>query len=375
MKIVFVTPEYPTFGSGGIATFYRTLGIYLAKQGHEVTVLLPGHGRQFEDQGVQVCFLNQRNIPKLGWLATRVALQRRIQELAQGGMADIVEAPDWCGLTAGLCVRPPLLIRCHGSGTYFSHIMGQRVKTKTYLEEKIALQRADGIVAVSRYCAEHTARFFRLRREPQVIYNGVDTSLYHPTEKQPSVYPVVLVVGTIVRKKGCLDLPKIINAIGLRNAVVQFRIIGRDAKDDMTRVSSMIRVVLNGIHPEVRNRVQYFGEQPAEVVRREMGAATVCLFPSYAEALPISWLEAMACGCPVVGYDAGWAREIIEVGSDGFLVAPGDVEAMARVAVELISNATLHREVGLQARRKVERSFTLQACAEHTVEWYRTFLE
>lgn len=375
MRIVFVCPEYPTIRSGGIGTFYHTLAVCLQKQGHEVTVLLPGKGETFTDQGVRVCFLNQTKIPKMGWLAMRMALQRRVQALVQQRLADIVEAPDWCGLTAGLCVRPPVLIRCHGSDTYFSHILGQRVRRKTYLEEHLAIRRADSVAAVSRYCAERTAYLFRLKTLPRVIHNGVDISYYSPAETTPHGRPVVLIVGTLVPKKGCLDLPRVINSIGGELASVEFRIIGRDCKDEATGCSSMIERILSGINPGVRASVRYLGEQPADVVRREMRSATVCLFPSYAEALPISWLEAMACACPVVGYQAGWAKEIIHSGVDGFLVAPGDAESMAKVAVNLICNDAQRREVARQARLKIVKEFALQACAERTLEWYRASLE
>lgn len=375
MKVLFISPEYPSIRSGGIGTFFRTMGRQLCRLGHEVKILIPGEHEDFEDEGIHVRFVRPSRVPHLGWVLNRMAMQHAIREIVRFGGADVIEAPDWCGLTAGLCVRPPLLIRCHGSDTYFSHILGRRVRRKTYLEEKVAIRAADGVAAVSRYCAERTAHLFRLKTQPQVIHNGVDTSVYRPPQSQPLGQLAVLVVGTLVRKKGCLDLPRIINAIARQIAAVEFRIIGRDSKDTVTGAPSMIELILNGIDPAVRGRVRYFGEQPTDVVRREMGAAAVCLFPSYAEALPISWLEAMACGCPVVGYDAGWAREIIHSGADGFLVPAGDAEGMAKISVELICQDELRREAGRQARRKIERHFTLQACAERTLEWYRAFLE
>lgn len=370
MKILLISPEYPSIRSGGIGTFFRAIGRQLCRMGHEVTILIYGEHEPFEDDGIRVCFIRPSKMPRLGWVLNRRALQRAVQERIQNEGVDVVEAPDWCGLTAGLRPRVPLLIRCHGSETYFAHVLERKVKWKTRAAEQLACRGADDIAAVGAHCADITAKLFGLKNRPRVIYNGVDTSVFVPKSGESGGTKRALIVGTLVRKKGSLDLPKLIERLCSSSPDMEVRIVGRDCGDRETGARSMWEIVRTGVPPKLQGRVVYLGEQPAARVRDEMQEASVCLFPSYAEALPIAWLEAMACGCPVVAYDGGWSREIIEDGTNGYLVEKGDIAGMADAAGRLIRNPGLRAQFGERARQSVEGRFTIEHCAANTVQWY-----
>src|SRR4051794_1255379 len=101
MHIGFVTTEYPPLPSGGIGTSIQNLARELVVRGHQVTVLGWGRVAEFEDQGVRVRFLKTAFLPKTGWVMGRLALQRELHRLVREEKLRIVEAPDWCGLSAG----------------------------------------------------------------------------------------------------------------------------------------------------------------------------------------------------------------------------------------------------------------------------------
>src|ERR1035437_2095202 len=174
MHIGFLTTEYPPLPSGGIGTSMQNLARELTRVGHRITVLGWGHAVEFEDQGVRVRFLKRALLPRTGWLVARLALRRELRRLVLEEGLRLVEAPDWCGLSAGLRPGCPVVLRCHGTAVYFGHLLNEAVRPTVRWAERLALAGADDVAAVSQYTADITARLFRLSRPITVIPNGID---------------------------------------------------------------------------------------------------------------------------------------------------------------------------------------------------------
>lgn len=374
MHVVFLTCEYPHRPCGGIGTSIRNLARSLVDGGHRVTVLGCGAPVEFDDRGVRVRFLGPTPLPKLGWLLNRRALQREIARLVRCEGVDLVEAHDWCGLSAGLRLPCPVVIRCNGSATYFAGLLGERVRPAVWLAEWLALNQAQDVVAVSHFAAEQTRRAFGIRRQIDVIPNGVDPGQFtvaDPDEVDPDT---ILYVGSLVRKKGVLDLARIFPGVLARHPRARLVLVGRDVADARTGASSTWALIERALPAEARGRVEYLGPRPHDEVQRHIRRAGVCLFPSYAEALPVSWLEAMACGKAVVAYDVGWAPEMIESGVSGALVPAGDVEAAAAAIAALLGDPGRAGDLGRAARRVVEERFASHVVAQQTLDRYRSLL-
>jgi glycosyltransferase involved in cell wall biosynthesis len=88
-----------------------------------------------------------------------------------------------------------------------------------------------------------------------------------------------------------------------------------------------------------------------------LGTATVYALPSYHEGLPMSVLEAMAAGMPVVTTPVGGIPEAVTDGVEGFLIQPGDIDALRERLQRLLSDSELARRMGEAGRRKVESTF------------------
>jgi glycosyltransferase involved in cell wall biosynthesis len=93
--------------------------------------------------------------------------------------------------------------------------------------------------------------------------------------------------------------------------------------------------------------------------------------PSYNEGLPMSVLEAMAAGLPVLATPVGGIPEAVSDGVEGFLVAPGDVAALAARLAQLLQDDGLAQRMGAAARRKVETTFSSQAVLPHVEKMYQ----
>jgi glycosyltransferase involved in cell wall biosynthesis len=85
--------------------------------------------------------------------------------------------------------------------------------------------------------------------------------------------------------------------------------------------------------------------------------ASILVFPTAGDCLPIAIMEAMASGLPVVTTSVGAIAEEVEHGVTGFLVPPGDVDSLAAATMQLVQNDGLRQQMGAAARRAADRLF------------------
>ena len=119
----------------------------------------------------------------------------------------------------------------------------------------------------------------------------------------------------------------------------------------------------------LRERVLFLGNVPN--LEEIVGASDLFLLPSETESFGMAALEAMASEVPVIATQAGGLPEVIADGESGYLLAVGDVDAMAARAIEILSNSQLQRNMGRAGRRVAETKFNV----ERIVPQYRNFYE
>ena len=122
----------------------------------------------------------------------------------------------------------------------------------------------------------------------------------------------------------------------------------------------------------VSHRVHFLGHRrdPASLLAR----ANVFVLSSHVEGLPLSVLEAMAAGVPVVATNIGGTREAIEHGTTGLLVPPGDSNALAAAIVQVLAEPNKTAERVIAARDVVTRGFTSPIIAARTMALYDSLL-
>ena len=212
-------------------------------------------------------------------------------------------------------------------------------------------RRADRVVAVCDSLGQ-----LALRTWPDLRYgvvpNGVDLTLFHPPEpatRDPSQPIRCVAVARLIERKGLGDL---IRALALLEpGRFELEIVGggpdehvlRDLADRM------------GVGRDVR----FLGALPRAEVAERYRAADLFTLPSSAEAFGNVFAEALASGLPIVGSATGGIPDLVEHGSNGLLVAPGDVHALAGAIRYLAKDPELRTEMALRNRAK----------AEATLEW------
>ena len=199
---------------------------------------------------------------------------------------------------------------------------------------RLAINKSDGVTAVSRYLKDETVRMFDPKKEITVIPNFVDTSIFFRSPKQDICEQLnirdekIIIHISNFRPVKCIgDIVRIFYGVSqCTNAMLL--LVG----DGPERSEAEILVRQFGIG----ERVRFLGKL-LDIVPL-LSIADLMLMPSNAESFGLAALEAMACGVPVVATMAGGFPEFIVSGEHGYLLAPGDVEGMTEKALLLLSD-------------------------------------
>ena len=134
MQIAFLTSEYPhpkIAQSAGLGTSIKNLATELTKLKHRVYVFVYSQGSTeiFDDNGISVHKIAFKKYSLMGWYFYRKYIQNYINKTIQKENIDLLEAPDWTGITAFMKISCPLVVRLHGSDAYFCHLENRKQKT------------------------------------------------------------------------------------------------------------------------------------------------------------------------------------------------------------------------------------------------------
>lgn len=380
MKIAFLTPEFPhpkMGSSGGIGTSIYNLSKGLTQAGHQVFVLVYGQSEDAIFVENDITYYRIKNIKIKGFsrFLTQKKIEKIINLLIKNNNLDLVEAPDWTGITSRIRPNCPVVIRLNGSDTYFCHLDKRPVKFLNKFHEQRALQNADALLSVSHYTAEVTKQLFSLNRNFQIIPNSIDLEKFSNDHSIGFQENTILYFGTLIRKKGSLELPLIFNEVYKHNKQAELILIGRDASDILTKNVSTWEMMQPLFDGEAMQNVSYLGSVSYDKIKEFINTSTVCVFPTFAEALPVSWIEAMAMQKAIVASNIGWATEVLDDNVNGFLVHPQDHENYAKKIIQLLENEALRHQFGIEARKKIAQKFSIEEVAKQSANFYKKILQ
>lgn len=161
----------------------------------------------------------------------------------------------------------------------------------------------------------------------------------------------LLYVGRLAAEKGLPILLQGLGQIQAQHPDLQLDIIG-DGADRPALETLTHRLGLD-------RQVNFLGYQSQGEVRQALQTTDVFVLPSFAEGVPVSLMEAMAAGVPVVSTQIAGVGELVEDGVNGFLVPPGDGASLGDRIAQLLGDAELRSRFGQAGRAKVEREFNL----------------
>lgn len=283
---------------------------------------------------------------------------RRLAALFRAERVDLVHAhqysPFFYSLVARILYRRPAIIFTEHGRLYPDYPRPKRI-----LINRLMLQRRDRVIAVG-----HAIRQALIDNEGipakrvRVIYNGIDLAAFrdavhprHELRREMGVDPDDVVILQVARFDPIKD-----HATALRALV---RVVRRHPS---------VRLVLAGEGPErpaieelVRRNeletfVRFLGLRTD--VARLLAAADLCLLTSVSEGIPLTLIEAMAAGLPVVATRVGGVEEVVQNGSTGFLALPSDDNLLAELICRLIQDPALRRQLGERGHERAEALFS-----------------
>ncbi|NJB81746.1 glycosyltransferase family 4 protein [Wenyingzhuangia aestuarii] len=381
MHIAFLTPEYPhikTGHSAGIGSSIKNLVQALGKEQHQITVFVYAQKNNeiFNDNGVTIHLIKNEKYTFGKWYFYRKHIQNYINNITASEKIEIIEAPDWTGITAFMSFKIPLVIRLHGSDAYFCYLEKRKQKLKNFWFEKLAIAKANAFIAPTTYAGKVSKDLFKIKnKEIKTIHNGVELNRFekYPTDQYSN--GLILYFGTIIRKKGVLELPAIMAEVVKQYPQAHLVLIGDDARDIKSNSPStweLMKEQLNSFSTKVK--VVYLGKVPYDAVQDYIKKAHVCVFPTYAETLGMVTIESMAMQKAVVNSNIGWSQELIIDGESGFLVHPSDHSEYASKIVKILENNTLKDTIGKAARKRVEQVFDIDKKAVENVTFYKKII-
>lgn len=380
MKIAFLTPEYPhklLKNGGGLGTSIHNLVLALSRKDVEVYVIVTGQEKDdfFIENGIKYYVLKQKKYLFLGFYLYRKHIERFVNSLIKTEKINLIEAPDWTGITAFMKFKIPFIIRFHGSDTYFCHIEKRKQKPKNHWFETIAVKGANGYIAPTSFAGEVSAKLFGIPlKKVTTIHYGLELNRFINPEPEEFEEGKLLYIGTLIRKKGVLELPEILKRVIQKYPKAKLYLIGADSFDIQTQNPSTWKLMRQQLDNITKNNIEYLGKVPYSEVIDHIKNSNVCLFPTYAETLGMVTIESMAMNKSVVNSNIGWANELIVDGESGFLVYPANHQEYANKITLLLQNKSLALQIGGNARKRVENVFDIEKTVLQNIEFYKKFL-
>lgn len=215
---------------------------------------------------------------------------------------------------------------------------------------RILFTRVSRIVALSKNWQE-LFRSIAPKAKITIVRNAVELSDAH-TKRDHSGQRVILFLGRMCEQKGFYDLLHVLARIQSdEQEVVLWAGGDGDAEAALTEARKL----------GIENRLRLLGWVSGDAKQQAFNEADIFCLPSYAEGLPMALLEAMAVGLPVVTTPVGGIPEIVTDGKEGFVIEPGDLNAMRAALTNLLLNNDLRLRMGAAAYRRIEEEFSLKA--------------
>ncbi len=244
---------------------------------------------------------------------------------------------------------------------------------------RLALGSADGVLPVSRFLAE---RGEALGVAPDAIHvtpNGTNPEVFYP-EAVPNlcstfdadVHPIVFSAGRLVPKKGFDTAIRAMKQVVEAVPEARLLIAGNGPEE------GRLRALAHQLH--LRDHVRFLGPIPHHDLRRYYNLADVFLMaghevPGDVEGFGLVYLEANACGTPVIGSRVGGVPDAIRHEQTGLLVPPRNPAATAQAVIRLLRDSELTRRLGEQGRQRVLTEATWDHIADRVYRALRASMK
>jgi len=312
------------------------------------------------------------------WIAYSTQLAVAIRQLHEDTPLDVIDFPEWgCEgyvflLNRTPRTRIPTAIHLHGPLVMFAHALewpepeSDFYRVGTHMEGT-CLRLAEAVFSSSQCSAAWCAKHYGIPREQiPILHTGVDTQLFRPNVAAKSRHPTIAFAGKIARNKGVQLLLDAASQLTDEFPTLRLVMLGRGEREVIEELRTC--VARRGLEQMLDLR----GFVRREELPQHLAQAHVFAAPSTYEGGPgLVYLEAMACGLPVIACAGSGAAEVVQQGHNGFLVTPLDVSALTSVLSRLLADTQLRETLGHQAREYAVTHGDSELCLDRLESFYQ----
>jgi teichuronic acid biosynthesis glycosyltransferase TuaC len=377
LHVLTLTPFYPNDKDDASGCFVYEPLLWLDKLGVENTVFAvqPFYRGTYASMSLRIPpqWIRYLSLPGGFGLPTAGAFVfahcvGKLRELNRAHPVHLIHAHGAlpCGHAAMLLSKElgiPFVVTVHGLDAYSTvQVQGRagkwcrRVSQYTYM----ASQR---VICVSERVREAVLQGIDRKCRTSVVYNGVDPDLFAPGNSAVSSHSMILSVGNLISVKGHELLIRSVATLVSKFPSLMLVIIGSGPEHKrLQRLSAQLGCA---------DRVRFLGRKSRRETATAMRDCTVFALPSHYEGLGCVYLEAMSTGKPAVGCRGQGISEIIQQGSNGFLVGSENEKELTLVLSMLLGDEQRRINMGRAARDTIVEGFTLGHQAERLARIYR----
>ena len=219
------------------------------------------------------------------------------------------------------------------------------------------------VICANENVREHVLEKIGSTCRTSVVYCGVDPELFSPGEESSSESLLILSGRTLPFSDGPDTLVRAASSLTSEFPSLRWEFIGPGL--ERSRLHNLTQQL--GVDEHVR----FLGRQSRQQITQAMRRCSVFALPSRCEGLGDLYLEAMSTGKAVIGYRGRGIAEIIQHGSNGFLVGPDNERELILAVAMLLRDEPLRRRLGMAARETILDGLTLEHQAESLGRIYR----
>jgi L-malate glycosyltransferase len=367
---------YPTYGgSGAVAT---ELGIALAQRGHEIHFITYQQPFRLPSFLPRIYFheVDVGRYPLFEYPPYDLALAVRMHEVVLTHKLDLLHVhyaiphatSAWIAREMLTATRPDIKVLTTLHGTDIT-IVGQ--DPSFFAITKFSIEKSDGLTAVSQYLRTETQNAFGCTGcRIEVIPNFIDPKVYDRARYTPQLREQAGGRKVLMHVSNFRPVKRVKDVVGI------YARVAREIPSVLVMVGDgpdRVEAELEARRLDIADSVFFLGK--LDSVAPLLASADLFLLPTQSESFGLSALEALATGVPVIGSRAGGLPEVVRDGETGALCPVGDVEGMARAAIELLRDPERWRAASTVAAADARSRFGMDQVVEQYESFYARALD
>ncbi|CAM2797307.1 N-acetyl-alpha-D-glucosaminyl L-malate synthase BshA [Paenibacillus sediminis] len=364
---------YPSLGGSGVVA--TELGKLLAERGHQIHFI--SHSVPFRlgafQKNIYYHEVEVNDYYVFRYPPYDLALATKMAQVAKMQQLDILHVHyavphAVCGFLAKQMVGDQFKLVTTLHGTDIT-VLGQDESLKDLI--KLAINESDAVTAVSQDLIRETRDALDITKPIDLTYNFVDKRLYYPRDsadlRKDFASPNEKILMHISNFRPVKRVNDVVDIFEKVNKEVPSRLLFVGEGPELPKIQCRIKEI------GLENRVHFLGKQ--DDIAQVISMADVLLLPSEKESFGLVALEAMACGVPTIGSQAGGIPELIVHGKTGYLAPIGDTDKMADYTIALLKNETLLKQFAEASIDRAHNVFSTDSMTDKYEQIYYRVLE